>query len=95
MQFNHILIVQNIIAFDRCAVMNLAAPDAGELEVLGHFFVNQLGNVSQCAAATDRVGLVIVGFFLVGQLGIDADDFRRVKDRAAQLVQARADGCRD
>ena len=78
MQFDNVFVGQNIIALDRCGVVNLASPDPRELQVLGKFFVNQLGDVKQRPAAAHRVGSVVIRVLVVGQLGIDTYHIERL-----------------
>ena len=69
-QFNHIFVVQHVVSFDLRAVVNFAAPNAGEFQVLGEVFVNELGHFVQRGPAVDRVGLGVVRLLGLRELRI-------------------------
>ena len=39
-QFHHVFVVQHVLAADRLAVVNAAAPDAGRLQLVGEIAVD-------------------------------------------------------
>src|SRR5690606_30099719 len=63
-QFDDVFVLDDVVALDGGAGMNLAAPHTSKLQVLGEVFVHKLGNVEQCAAAADRERAIVVGLFL-------------------------------
>ncbi len=84
MQFDEVLVREDVFASDTLAVVDTMAPDPCELEVAGQFAVHLERQVLDRPVSRNREWCFEVGRFS-GSLGVDADDIEGLVDDTAKL----------
>lgn len=92
MEFDHILVAEEVVPVYHLALEFTVSPDTRESKLGDEIVVHQGGEVQQVGAPLQRVGAAEVELLTRG-LGVHADQFEQLEDRAAQLFQTLAGLC--
>ena len=86
MQFYHILILKNVIAFDFLSLIFIFAPDTGEFEFAGKVLVYGSGHIQYRGSASEGEGIFVVNLFARG-FAVNPDNIQHFKQSFSQYGQ--------
>ena len=87
MEFHQIPILHDIASFHHLPLKFGLAPDSGEFETLGNVPVYRGGHIHDGAPLFEDIRGGILLRFFPGSLGIDADNFKDIKQTLPELGQ--------